>query len=103
MLSKENRFKLGKIMKKIILTLFGLVTVFILAACGNKTFFDTTYTFNYAQVKLPDGSIKTGKVKEWTDYSDGDQLQIQFEDGTIYLVHSSQAILSVNEIETTTP
>lgn len=103
MLLKGNQFKIGATMKKIILSLIGLVTVFVLASCGNKTFFDTTYTFNYAQVKLPDGTIKTGKVKEWTDYSDGDQLQIQFEDGTIYLVHSSQAILSVNEIETSTP
>lgn len=90
-------------MKKKQLYLLGLLSLLILSACGNKTFFDTTYTFNYAQVQFPDGTVKTGKVKEWTDYEDGDQLQIQFEDGSTYLVHSSQAILSVNEIETTNP
>ncbi|MFH0358404.1 hypothetical protein ACHBHL_07885 [Streptococcus sp. A27] len=96
----ENPFKeLG--LKKIFLTGLALASLMMLSACGNKTVFDTNYTFNYAQVKLPDGSVKTGKVKEWTDYSDGDQLQIRFEDGTTYLVHSSQAVLSVDEIETT--
>lgn len=86
---------MGKSVK--LIALAGL-SVLGLAACGNKTFFDTTYTYNYAQVKLPDGSVKTGKVKEWSDYEDGDQLQIKFEDGTTYLVHASQAVLSVNEI-----
>lgn len=85
-------------MKKYALMLLTTVGLVVLSACGNQTFFDTTYTYNYAQVRLPDGSIKTGKVKEWTDYSDGDQLQIKFEDGTVYLVHSSQAVLSVDEI-----
>lgn len=86
---------MGKSVK--VIALAGL-SVLSLTACGNKTFFDTTYTYNYAQVKLPDGSVKTGKVKEWSDYEDGDQLQIKFEDGTTYLVHASQAVLSVNEI-----
>lgn len=77
-----------------ILLLMGIT----LSACGNKTFFDTTYTFNHAQIELPDGTVKTGEVKEWTDYEDGDQLQIKFEDGSTYLVHSSKAVLSVNKI-----
>lgn len=76
-----------------------IMTGLLLSACGNKTVFDTTYTYNYAQVKLPDGTVKTGKVKEWSDYEDGDQLQIKFTDGTTYLVHSSQAVLSVGEIK----
>lgn len=85
-------------MKKLKLTAVTLGAVALLAACGNKTIFDTTYTFNYAQVKLPDGTVKTGFVKEWSDYSDSDQLQIKFNDGTTYLVHASQAVLSVDEI-----
>lgn len=85
-------------MKQLKLAVITLGAAVMLAGCGNQTFFDTTYTFNYAQVKLPDGSIKTGRVKEWRDYEDGDQLQIKFADGTTYLVHASQAVLSVDEI-----
>ena len=62
----------------------------------NKQFFDTTYTFNYAMVKLPDGTIK-GKVATWDDY-EGEQLQIKFEDGTTVLVNSTNAVLSVDPI-----
>lgn len=85
-------------MKQMKLTVVAVVAMVLLAGCGNKTFWDTTYTFNYAQVKLPDGTVKTGLVKEWSDYSDSDQLQIKFNDGTTYLVHASQAVLSVDEI-----
>ncbi len=86
-------------MKQMKLTVVAIVSMVLLAGCGNKTFFDTTYTFNYAQVKLPDGTVKTGKVKEWRDYEDGDQLQIKFEDGTTHVAHSSQVVLSVHEIK----
>lgn len=85
--------------KQFLLISLLLLTGLTLSACGNQTFFDTTYTFNYAQIELPDGTVKTGEVKEWTDYTDGDQLQIKFEDGSTYLVHSSNAVLSVGKIQ----
>ncbi|CAI3292411.1 hypothetical protein [Enterococcus cecorum] len=59
---------------------------------------NTTYTFNYAMVKLPDGTIKKGKVATWDDY-EGEQLQIKFEDGTTVLVNSTNAVLSVDSIK----
>ena len=59
---------------------------------------NTTYTFNYAMVKLPDGTIKKGKVATWDDY-EGEQLQIKFEDGTTVLVNSTNAVLPVNPIK----
>lgn len=65
--------------------------------CGNKTFFDTTYTYEYAMISLPNGETVEGKVKEWSDYEDGDQLQIKFEDGNTYLVHSEDCALMVNK------
>lgn len=65
--------------------------------CGNKTFFDTTYTYEYAMISLPNGETVEGKVKEWSDYEDGDQLQIKFENGNTYLVHSEDCALMVNE------
>lgn len=80
-------------MKKI----FALVSVLILAAlmlvgCGNRTIFDTTYTFDRAIINLPDGTIVEGKVQSWTDYEDGDQIQIKINEIT-YLVHSEDCVL----------
>lgn len=60
--------------------------------CGNKIAFDTTYTFNRAIVKLADGIVVDGKVQSWTDYQDGDQIQVKI-DGNTYLVHSSNITL----------
>ena len=80
-------------MKKIFAMLLVLVMVVgLLAGCGNKVLLDTTYSFDWAIIQLPDGTIVDGKVEKWTDYSDGDQLQITI-DGATYLVHSSQVVL----------
>lgn len=49
-------------------------------------------------VKLPDGSVKKGKVETWDDY-EGEQLQIKFTDGTTVLVNSTNAVLSVKPIK----
>lgn len=74
-----------------------LVVVFVIisvTACGNKRVFDMVYTYDYAIIELPDGTIVRGEVEDWTDYSDGDQLQIKMKnDGIIYLVHSSKCTL----------
>ena len=80
-------------MKKII----ALISVLILATlmlvgCGNRTVFDTTYTFDRAILSLPDGTIVEGKVQSWTDYEDGDQIQVKIN-GTTYLVHSEDCVL----------
>ncbi|MEQ3471060.1 hypothetical protein [Enterococcus cecorum] len=59
---------------------------------------NTTYTFNYAMVKLPDGTIKKVKVATWDDY-EGEKLQFKFEDGTTVFVNSTNAVLSVDPIK----
>ena len=61
-------------------------------SCANKQIWDTTYKFDRAIIQLPDGTIIDGKVQSWTDFEDGDQLQIKI-DGVTYLVHSSDAVL----------
>lgn len=69
-----------------------------LAGCdgvSNKQWIDTTYSFNKAIVSLPDGRVITGDVQSWTDYEDGDQIQVKI-DGVTYLVHSTNAVL-INE------
>lgn len=79
-------------MKKFAVLLASLMTFAILTGCGNKQFFDTTYTFDKAIISLPDGSIVSGQVQSWTDYEDGDQIQVKIGD-TTYLVHSSNIVL----------
>lgn len=79
--------------KKIVLLLTTIVMALSITACGNKTLLDTTYTFDEAIIRLPDGNVISGEVMTWTDYEDGDSLQITLKDGNTYLVHASNAVL----------
>lgn len=81
--------------KRILLPLLLIIVLIALTACGNKDMFDIVYTFDRAIIKLPNGEIVEGKVESWSDFADGDQLQITI-DGKIYLVHSSDAVLIVD-------
>ena len=67
------------------------VGLLLLAGC-NKQLVDLTYSYEYAIIALPNGEIVEGKVSSWTDFEDGDQLQIKI-DGKTYLVHSSNVVL----------
>lgn len=86
------------IRKKSLLFLICACLIGIVSGCGNQTFWDTTYTFNYAQFQLPNGELIAGKIVKWRDY-DGEQLQLIMEDGNTYLVSSFNTILSVNPID----
>ena len=86
-------------MKKYIAIILTVAVLICVLACGcsgfngfNKDIFDLTYKFDRAIISLPDGTIIDGKVQSWTDFEDGDQLQIKI-DGVTYLVHSSNAVL----------
>ena len=59
---------------------------------SNKTLIDTTYRFDHAILKLPDGTIVNGEVQTWADFADGDQIQVKIN-GETYLVHSSNIAL----------
>lgn len=61
-------------------------------AWGNKSWFDTTYTFNQAIIELGDGGYLKGEVEQWTDFEDGDMIQVVI-DGKVYLTHSSNVVL----------
>ncbi len=65
----------------------------LLTACGNKQIIDTTYTFNKAMIKLQDDTVVTVDIESWTDYADGEQLQIKSKDGVTYLVNSVNCTL----------
>lgn len=81
-------------MKKSIATLLagiGVLSVLLLSGC-NKQMVDLTYSYEYAIIGLPNGETVEGKVSSWTDFEDGDQIQVKI-DGKTYLVHSSNVVL----------
>ena len=85
-------------MKKIFCAFVTLLLIgMLLVGCGNKTIIDMNYTSDRAVISLPDGSVVSGKVQSWTDFADGDQIQVKI-DGTVYLVHSSDIVL-INDCE----
>ena len=79
-------------MKKFKIIVATMCVALSLSACGNRQIFDTTYTFDRAIISMPDGTVIEGKVQSWTDYEDGDQMQVKI-DGKTYLVHSSDIAL----------
>ena len=81
-------------MKRILTLVLAIVLVaglLVLAGC-NKQMVDLTYSYEYAIIGLPNGEVVEGKVSSWTDYEDGDQIQVKIE-GKTYLVHSSNVVL----------
>lgn len=82
-------------MKKFIMAIAAIMMMFSLSSCGNQQLFDTTYTFNYAIIALPNGEVVEGKVKSWNDY-EGEQIQIVIDDVT-YLTHSENVVMIANK------
>lgn len=81
-------------MKRIIALLLAVIAVLsaaLLAGC-NKQMVDLTYSYEYAIIGLPNGEVVEGKVSSWTDFEDGDQIQVKIA-GKTYLVHSSNVVL----------
>ena len=78
-------------MKKLLALMLAVLFVLALTGC-NKQMVDLTYSYEYAIIALPNGEVVEGKVSSWTDYEDGDQLQIKIA-GKTYLVHSSNVVL----------
>lgn len=81
-------------MKKIFAIALALIMALTMF-CGsawNKQWFDLTYSFNKAVLRMPNGNIISGEVQSWTDYEDGDQIQVKI-DGVTYLAHSSNVVL----------
>ena len=68
-----------------------LLSVLVFAGC-NKQMVDLTYSYERAILVLPNGEIVEGRVSSWTDFEDGDQIQVKI-DGKTYLVHSSNIVL----------
>ena len=79
---------------KRIFALSAVALSLLLAGC-NKQMVDLTYSYEYAIISLPNGEVVEGKVSSWTDFEDGDQIQVKIN-GKTYLVHSSNIALISN-------
>lgn len=69
----------------------GIALLTSLTAC-NKQVIDLTYSYSWAQIKMPDGSIVEGRVNSWKDY-EGEQVQVCI-DGKTYLVNSVNLVMT---------
>lgn len=78
-------------MKKALALALTLAALLTLTGC-NKQLVDLTYSYDRAVLSLPNGEVIEGKVSSWTDFEDGDQIQVRI-DGKTYLVHSSNIVL----------
>lgn len=82
-------------MKKVIMCTI-LVVMFLVGATayawGNQSWWDTTYSFEYVQIAMPDGTYIDGKCQSWQDYEDSDVVQVQVND-KVYLTHYMNVVL----------
>lgn len=77
-------------MKKIF-CLIMIICILVLTSC-NKQIIDTTWNFDYAYIKLPDGSVIQGELSSWKDWDDSDVIQVKIN-GVTYLTYYSNVIL----------
>lgn len=76
-------------MKKLIPLVFTICL--LMTGCANKQVIDTNNRFTYAYVNTGSKIIE-GKVDSWTDFEDGDQLQVKIN-GVTYLSSSTNIVL----------
>lgn len=79
-------------MKRLALIIFLAVVLISCTGCYNKQLLDLTYHYDRAIVRLPNGEIVEGRVSKWTDFEDGDSIQVKI-DGKMYLTHISNVCL----------
>lgn len=76
----------------VILAFIGIGCLSSANAWGNRTWWDTTYSFERAVVGLPNGESIEGKVEQWLDFEESDMIQVKI-DGKVYLTHSVNVVL----------
>ena len=83
-------------MRKKIICLMAVVIILSLllafCACSNVQLVDTTYSYEYAYITLPNGKFVEGKVSSWKDYENSDVVQVVIN-GKTYLTHYSNVVL----------
>lgn len=81
-------------MRKILFILVLIFMIVLMSGC-NKQMIDLNYKFDKAYISLPNGQCVEGKIESWTDFEDGDQIQLKIN-GKTYLTHISNVVM-VNE------
>lgn len=79
--------------KKVLGILLASMMMIGLVGCGNKDLWDTNYTYDTAVIQLSNNESVEVEIKQWTDYEDGEQIQIIAKDGTVYLTSSYNCTL----------
>jgi len=69
---------------------------FALASCkvGKVNIIDVECRFEKAYCKWPDGTVKVIEIIYWKQYMNNDEIKIVGKDGTVYLLHSSNVVLT---------
>ena len=80
-----------KLKKKIVAVACAVAASAFLTGC-NKQVFDFQYTFDTAVITI-NGETNVYSINSWTDYQDGEQLQLTLQDGSVILVSSYNTIL----------
>lgn len=82
-------------MKKVIMFVV-IVAMLIMGvsayAWGNQSWWDSTFSFEYVQIAMPDGSVVEGTCQSWQDYEDSDVIQVKVND-KVYLTHYMNVVL----------
>lgn len=71
-----------------------LATAVLFSRC-DKMVADLIYKYNYAWIELPGGNVVEGPIQSWTDFEDGDQIQIKIND-VIYLTDTTRCVIAHN-------
>lgn len=79
-------------MKRYFLTAILIVALIAVLVSCNRTFIDTTYSFERAVISLPNGEVVEGNVDQWADFENSDMIQVKIN-GKVYLTHISNVVL----------
>ncbi len=75
-----------------VLLLVVLLVLALATTSCNRSLIDTHYYYDYAYIALPNGQCVEGPVDSWTDFVDGDQIQVTIN-GVTYLSDSTRIVL----------
>lgn len=78
-------------MKKLLALLVSVLLLLTLLGC-NQQLIDITYKFDRAMIKMPDGTVVSGRVSSWKDYEDSDAIQVVI-DGVSYYTFLGNVVL----------
>ena len=84
--------KIFTIIVTIICTIACTLLTFTACSGFNKRLIDLVYDFDYAWIEIPGGTVVEGKVDSWTDYEDGDQIEVTIN-GNTYLTDTTRCVL----------